>query len=338
VLAFEGSLFADGYINDFLQALALAPNGFFIVQNIFRYPAGDTERLNQELATIASQIQPNDILIYIGNAREVDDVTKQIFENDFPPSVFAYLSDTMDDVDYDFPNQKAYIVTCSFMNYTSATRQLYVDLFTLDPVLIAINSYLCPFAYDATRQLDYLISTRATFTLNDFVQTITTGPWTKAVLDTNWISAPHHRPTYGLFWFTQTIDPEWSNYIRDFNRISLGTQRTQKFSASNGFRIGETGWAAPTYFLIDVMYWSKIFNENDEWIFTSQPLQGLIIDTDVQEYQSNNEQSTAIGTYSIAINEIVAKYFLHNTKLQVAPVPNLQQWPMTVIEYIVALD
>lgn len=81
------------------------------------------------------------------------------------------------------------------------------------------------------------------------------------------------------------------------------------------------------------MYWSRIFNANQEWIFTSQPLQGLIIDTDTQEYHSNAEQSSHIGTYSIANNEIVAKYFVHHGKIQVVPVPNLSQWPMTIVDY-----
>lgn len=337
ILAFSGSLFADGYIADFEKALRLAPDGLFSVQATYRYPAGDTAAMNAHLHTIANVIRPNDIFLYIGNSSEMTDDTRNIFNYDFPSDVYVYMADTMDDVKFNFSKQLAYIVVPSFMDYTEQTQGLYKHLFSLNRAYADYNSYLCPFAFDATRQLNLLAQGGASFSLLDFTETLTTGAGTKAALQTNWVTVAAKRPQWGLFWFTQTVDSQWSEHLTDFNLICLGTQRTQRYSASNGLRIGKASWKAPTFYELEVMYWRSFFNADGQWIFTSQPQQDLHIDTDAEHYQSNEHQSAAIGAYNLGANGISAIVTTHQGKVQPFLVPGLQQWPMTVLNYTIVI-
>ena len=335
IVAFEGSLFADNYIASFLRQLDIAPPSTFQVQAIYRYPQNDTAALNARLLDIAATIQTADMLLYVGNANEVNEETQAIFNDSFPPDVYVYMSDTMDNVDFPFENQRAYIVTASYMDYTSQSSQLYQYLYTTFPRLADYSSFLCPFAFDAARQLNLMMSEGRPLDANNFIITKTVNEYTKAALDTNWVTLDTRRPLYGLFWHTQTKDPVWGRHVNDFSRMSFGTQKTQRFSASNGFRNGRALWCAPNYIVVNVMYWKNVFDDRGNWIFTSQPLQSLQVDTSLP-YQNNDYHSSNIGIYGINFSEVFAIVFLHNGKVQVDALPGYSQWPMTIVDYFVS--
>jgi hypothetical protein len=147
-----------------------------------------------------------------------------------------------------------------------------------------------------------MIEEKVEMNLDNFTITKSTGIYQKAALETNWISEIEKRPFYGLYWFCQLYDSEWSDHIIDFRKNTLGSTLTQPKSCAIGFRAGFAPWIKPSFYLLNRYIWQEIFNESDKWIFTKLTSQGITVDTDIT-YESNEYNNQNIGTFELLYQE-----------------------------------
>lgn len=301
VVYFQDSLYASGYNTNIQNALNLVASTGPQFKNSYTYIRGNVISINNALNSVKSTFKQNDILVFIGYPSDYTIAKAKIAT--FPKPFFFIGSDTMDGTDSTYiPNVYQYIVVPSFMDYTNATKNLYQSLFTKYPSLINYTSYMVPFAFDCSRQLYFMKQRNLPFNLNDFTLTRTTGIYQKAALETNWINVDNNRPFYGLYWFNEMQDNEWSNHVSDFRKITLGSSQTQPKSCAVGFRGGLAPWVNPNYYLLNRYNWQDIFNEDNEWIFTKLTSQGITVNTD-QPFQSNKRSNQNIGTYNLLYQE-----------------------------------
>jgi hypothetical protein len=188
------------------------------------------------------------------------------------------------------------------MDYTTATRELYKNLYNKYSNLLEFTSFIVPFSYDCARQIYFMIEEKIEMNLENFSITKNTGIYQKAALETNWINTLEKRPFFGLYWFCELFDSEWSEHIIDFRKITLGSSLTQPKSCAIGFRAGLAPWIKPSFYLLNRYIWQEIFNQSNKWIFTKLTSQGITVDTSIT-YESNNYKNQNIGTYELLYQE-----------------------------------
>lgn len=325
IVSLNNSSYAEGYINDIQSALTMVPPRTITFSGVYKYD--NTMELNNSLQNVKRIINTNDILVYIGNASDFDSQSQTILST--MPEIFMYATDLADGLNFDYPNLKTYVSTNSYMNYTNATKDLYSNLYSKYPSLLNYVSAYAPFAFDCSRQLDFMIQNNLDFTTKNFTVTQTTGIYQKAALETNWINVDKRRPEFGLNWLTQTRDEFWSNHIQDFNRMTLGTVHTLPRSAANGMRLGKSSWVDKNGYLITILWWDDVYNKNDQWIFTRLTTQGLIIDTSIP-YQSDQNRNSSSGTYLLQFDVAVAPAYVKDNQTDVKKIPSQSQFPLSV--------
>jgi hypothetical protein len=300
VIFFDDSLYSVGYKNDVKDALKRTPDCGPKYFKSKSYSREDLETLRVVVEEIKGDFRENDILVFVGYPEDFLYVKDEIF--DLAEKFYIYGSDTMDGLDLGNILEKYfYIVVPSLMDYTSATNNLYQKLFNKYSFLLEFTSYIVPFAYDCARQIYFMIEEKFIMNLDNFTITKNTEIYQKAALETNWISVIDKRPFYGLYWFCQLFDSEWSNHIIDFRKITLGSTLTQLKSCAIGFRAGLAPWIKPSFYLLNRYVWQEIFNDN-KWIFTKMTSQGITVNTNIP-YESNEYKNQNIGTFELLYQE-----------------------------------
>jgi hypothetical protein len=301
VIYFEGSLYSVGYKNDVKDALKRTPECGPKYFKSKSYSREDLDTLKLVVGEIKPYFRENDILVFVGYPEDFLYVKDEIFN--LATNFYIYGSDTMDGINLgDILEKYFYIVVPSYMDYTTATRDLYQNLYNKYNYLLEFTSYVVPFAYDCARQIYFMIDEKIEMNLDNFTITKNTGIYQKSALETNWINILDKRPFFGLYWFCELFDSEWSEHIIDFRKITLGSSLTQPKSCAIGFRAGLAPWIKPSFYLLNRYIWQEIFNESNKWIFTKLTSQGITVDTDII-YESNQYMNQNIGTYELLYQE-----------------------------------
>jgi hypothetical protein len=300
VIYFEDSLYSVGYKNNVKEALKRTPDCGPKYYKSKSYSRDNLETLKEVVEEIKPDFRENDILVFVGYPEDFLYAKDDIFN--LATNFYIYGSDTMDGINLGNILEKYfYIVVPSFMDYTTATRELYKNLYNKYSNLLEFTSFIVPFSYDCARQIYFMIEEKFVMNLENFSLTKNIGIYQKAALETNWINTLEKRPFFGLYWFCQLYDSEWSEHIIDFRKLTLGSTITQPKSCAIGFKAGLAQWVKPSFYLLNKGSWQNNFFEN-KWIFTNLTLQGLEINTN-NFYQSNNYENQNIGNFEILYQE-----------------------------------
>jgi len=153
------------------------------------------------------------------------------------------------------------------------------------------------------------------------------GEYQKAALETNWIIKGNIRSNFGLYWFTQLYDEEWSEHVQDFRKISMGSVHSQPKSCAIAFKAGTAQWAKPNYYIVDRIKWQDIYNKNGDWVITRLAVQGIIVDTN-NKYKSNKNENKNIGTYNFLYQEVYQNITIKDNEIDVSNLDGNNNYPL----------
>jgi hypothetical protein len=306
VAAMEENIYAKGYVQDLHEALKNVPAHADIEYNaktdFFGYARPDPSKA---LLQIRQRAAPGDIIIFVGYAADLDGAGATEILRQFPGKITLYCSDTAGALTLLLPNVQCYVAVPDPMDYTGATENLYRKLFAAYPYLLDHSSYNVPFAYDCASQLKFMMDQGLPF---DLVNFSTSPAAIKAALETSWVDARAKRPPYGIYLMCQTQDEVWSEHIRGFRQMTLGSSHTLPKSAAVGIRAGTAPWKPPSGIMVHICEWQRIVNKDDSWIFTRLNFQGLSVDTSLP-YRSNKDSNNPprnMGVFDIPFQQLDA--------------------------------
>ena len=305
IVYLESSLYAQGFAEDLIAALNITQSDGPILQG--KYAVTEKEQMELVLREIGTTFSPYDILVLVVPSPFVVEGF-QMLNAELSVPYFLYLTDFCDGINWPaltgYPLRRS--VYCStvlqrYTAYTSNTSSLYKKLFTefveYNSSLTTFTSCLCPFAFDATRQLLYLNTFDIPLRPFFFTLRNSSDMYTGAALSSNWVIERESRPFYGHYFTANAYDDQWGgNHVSDFNKIVLGSSITQPTSCAVGQVFGYSQSQLPGGYYVQPMVWIDVFNKDGQWIFTKLPINGMLVDTS-EDYASEHYTSQDVGTY-----------------------------------------
>ena len=295
ILYNDQSLYSTGFRDDVIAALrSTISNGPKLFAT---YSVSDSASLGSKLALIQQTITTYDIVLYTTDSNFLAPHISYI-NTTFPDSVFFYMTDGCDGVDFAFADTVyASVLLPKYTVYSNNTINLYASIYRRNHLLKDFASFVVPFAFDAARQLHLLTSDlRADLTPENFLIRRSDAFYVSSALSSNWVQESLRRPAYAHFLAINFLDTQWSSHVSDFASLVLGSSLFLPSSCAVGTLYGISGSEYPNGMYVEIMTWQIVLNKFGDWIFTQLDCNDLIVNTALS-YQNNFYRSVNSGVY-----------------------------------------